>query len=146
MLKSLAQSIPRISPRSWLMAGTSIVLAAAALSFSNGAHARSDVSFSIGIGTPGLVIGASNAYPVYTQPVYSQPAYGYGYQPQPVYVQPRPVYHPHPIYVQAPVYGAPPPVYYGGGYYRHPGHGQGYRGRDGHHRGHGRHRGHRHDD
>lgn len=149
MLKSVTRSVSSI--RTLLIAGASAAVAVAAMGFSGGAHARSDVSFSIGIGTPGLVIGASNAYPVYSAPVYSQPAYGYYPQPvygqpQPVYVQPRPFYNPHPIYVQAPVYVAPPPVYYGGGYYRHPGHGQGYRGRDGHHRGHGKHRGHGHDD
>lgn len=57
------------------------------------AHARSDVSFSIGLNLPG---------------VYAQPA--------PVYVQPAPVYtRPAPVYVQpAPVYVQPAPIYYGG--------------------------------
>ncbi|HQS31857.1 MAG: hypothetical protein B7X59_07005 [Polaromonas sp. 39-63-203] len=49
------------------------------------AHARSDVSVSIGLYVPG-------GY-VQNQPVYVQP--------QPVYVQPRPVYvQPQPVYVQ----------------------------------------------
>ncbi|MGE3346848.1 MAG: hypothetical protein AB7I35_05375 [Ramlibacter sp.] len=59
------------------------------------AHARSDVQFSISLGTPGVYV-----------------------QPAPVYVQPRPVYvQPRPVYVQpAPVYVQP---YYGHGW-RHP--------------------------
>ena len=132
MIQSITRSVS--STRTLLMAGAAAVLSVAALGFSTGAHARSDVSFSVGIATPGVVIGASNAYPVYTPPVYGQPVYGYQaqpvyVQPQPVYVQPRPVYRPRPIYVQQPVYVAPPPVYYrgGGNYYRHPGH-HGHRG------------------
>lgn len=63
------------------------------------AHARSDVSFSIGLNVPGVY--------VQPQPVYVQPA--------PVYVQPAPVYRPAPVYVQpAPVYVRPAPIYYGG--------------------------------
>lgn len=124
MLKSVTRSLS--STRAMLLAGA--VLSVAAMGFSTGAHARGDVSFSIGIATPGVVIGASNAYPVYTSPAYGQPVYGY--QQQPVYVQPQPVYRPHPIYVQAPIYVAPPPVYYRGGHhYRHPGnqgHGNGH--------------------
>jgi hypothetical protein len=140
MFKSITRSVS--SSRTLLMAGAAAVLSVAALGFSSGAHARGDVSFSVGVSTPGVVIGVSNAYPVYTAPVYAQPVYGYHPQPvyeqqQPVYVQPRPVYRPHPIYVQAPVYVAPPPVYYRGGHhYRHEGHG--HRGHRGHgHRGHG---------
>lgn len=130
MIKSITRSVS--STRALLMAGA--VLSVAALGFSTGAHARDDVSFSIGIATPGVVIGASNAYPVYTSPVY-------GYQPQPVYVQPQPVYRPYPVYVQAPIYVAPPPVYYRSGHhYRHPGH-HGHHGHRGH-RGYGHHRGH----
>lgn len=128
MIKSITRSVS--SSRTLLMAGAAAVLSVAALGFSSAAHARGDVSFSVGVSVPGVVVGVSNAYPVYTQPVYSQPVYGY--QPQPVYVQPRPVYRPY--YVQAPVYVAPPPVYYRGGHhYRHDGH----RGHRGHGRGHG---------
>jgi len=43
------------------------------------AHARSDVHWSIGVNTPGVVVGVSNAPPVY-------------YAPPPVYYAPRPVY------------------------------------------------------
>ncbi len=131
MIQSITRSVS--SARTLLMAGAAAILSVAALGFSTGAHARSDINFSVGVSTPGVVIGVSNAYPVYTQPVYGyhqQPVY---VQPQPVYVQPRPVYRPY--YVQAPVYVAPPPVYYRGGHhYRHPGH-RGHRGQG--HRGHG---------
>ena len=132
MFKSITRSVS--SSRTLLMAGAAAVLSVAALGFSSGAHARSDVNFSVGVSVPGVVVGVSNAYPVYTSPVYGQPVYGY--QQQPVYVQPQPVYRPRPVYVQAPIYVAPPPVYYRGGHHhRHHGHG--------HHRGHGNgHRGH----
>ncbi len=132
MIHSITRSVS--STRALLMAGAAAVLSVAALGFSTGAHARSDVNFSVGVSTPGVVIGVSNAYPVYTPPVYGQPVYGYQpqpvyVQPAPVYVQPRPVYRPRPVYVQAPIYVAPPPVYYRGGHHhRHHGHG---------HRGHG---------
>ena len=132
MIKSITRSVS--STRTLLMAGAAAVLSVAALGFSTGAHARSDINFSVGVAVPGVVVGVSNAYPVYTSPAYGQPVYGY--QQQPVYVQPQPVYRPRPVYVQAPIYVAPPPVYYRGGHhYRHDGH----RG----HRGHG-HGGHRH--
>ncbi|MCW5653500.1 hypothetical protein [Hydrogenophaga sp.] len=65
------------------------------------AHARSDVYWSIGVNSPGVAVGVSNAPPVY-------------YAPPPVYVAPRPVYvAPRPVYyAPPPVYYAPPPVYY----------------------------------
>jgi hypothetical protein len=90
-----------------LMAGAAAALAIAAMGFAGGAHARSDVQFSVGVVLPGAQIGVTNAYPVYAQPVYVQP--------QPVYVQPRPVYvQPAPVYYQPrPVYIQPAPVYYG---------------------------------
>jgi hypothetical protein len=129
MLKStIFSAAPK---RAVLMAGATAALALAALGFSSGAQARSDVSFSIGVGIPGVQVGVTNAYPVYRQPVYVQPQPVY-MQPQPVYVQPRPVYmQPQPIYVQprpvyvqqAPVYVGPAPIYYRGGY---RGHGHGY--------------------
>ncbi|MFI5445012.1 hypothetical protein [Polaromonas sp. UC242_47] len=120
MLKSKIQSL---SPqRALLMAGATAVLAVAAMGFSGGAHARSDVSFSVGVAVPGVQVGIGNAYPVYGAPVYGYPQPVY-VQPQPVYVQPAPVYvRPRPVFVQqAPVYYGPPPMYYGygGGYYRH---------------------------
>lgn len=84
-------------------------LVLASIGFAGAAQARDNISFSVGVGVPGVQVGVSNAYPVYTQP---QPVY---VQPRPVYVQPRPVYvQPQPVYVQpAPVYVQPRPVYYG---------------------------------
>ena len=88
------------------------------------AQARDNVNWSIGIGVPGVVVGASNGYP----------AYGYS-APAPVYYAPAPVYYapPRPVYYAPPVVYSPPPAYY----YRDRGY---YRGRDDY-RGHG-HRGH----
>ena len=135
--------------RSGLMAaGAASVLAVAAMGFAGAAEARDNLSFSIGISSPGVQVGVNNAYPVYAQPY---PVY---VQPRPVYVQPRPVYvQPRPVYVQpqygyvqpAPVYYGPQPVYvqpapvYRGDGYRHgrrhhgfQGHHQGYQSRHGH--------------
>jgi hypothetical protein len=117
--------------RSALIAGASAALAIAAMGFASSADARSDVSFSVGVGLPGVALGVSNAYPVYggyPQPVYVQPAPVY-VQPRPVFVQPAPVYYEQPqvYYGPRPVYVQPEPVYYGrphgwqgrhGGYYR----------------------------
>jgi PXPV repeat (3 copies) len=88
--------------------GLSTALALASLSFAGVAHARDNVTFSVNIGVPGVLIGATNAYPVYSQP---RPVY---VQPRPVYVQPAPVYYrPAPVYYSAPpVFVAPQPVYY----------------------------------
>ena len=82
------------------IASASAVLAMAAMGFAGVAKAR-DVSISVGIGVPGVLIGATNAYPVYSypRPIYVQPA--------PVYYQPAPVY-----YAATPVYVVPQPVYY----------------------------------
>lgn len=79
-------------------------LAVGTLAAASAAHARSDVSFSIGISAP---IG-------YAQPVYAEPQPVY-VEPQPVYVQPQPVYvQPREVYVQPrPVYVEPAPAYYG---------------------------------
>lgn len=66
-------------------------VAVGAFAAASTAHARGDVSVSIGVHAP------------------------LGYvQPAPVYVQPRPVYvQPHPVYVQPrPVYVQPQPIYY----------------------------------
>lgn len=105
-------------------------LAAAGLGLANIAHARDNVSISLGMGVPVTQLGAANAYPAY--PVYSQPQVIYQpqvvyQQPQPVYQQPQPVYYPQqPVYYQRPqVIYQPQPVYYryphghrhhGGGY------------------------------
>ena len=71
--------------RSGLMAGAVATLALAAVGFAGAAQARDNLSFSLGIGVPGVQVGVTNAYPVYSQPA---PVY---YQPAPVYYQPRPV-------------------------------------------------------
>ncbi|WP_313078896.1 hypothetical protein [Pulveribacter sp.] len=106
--------------RSWLAAaGVGLALLVGA----GTAQARSDVYWSVGVGVPGVVIGAGNAAPVYYTP------------PAPVYYAPPPVVYAPPVYrAPRPVYYAPPvvvspPV----GYYR--GHGHGHRrGHHGHRR------------
>jgi hypothetical protein len=123
--------------RSAIIAGATAALAIAAMGFANSAHARGDVSFSVGVGLPGVAVGVSNAYPVYggyPQPVYVQPAPVY-VQPRPVYVQPAPIYYEQPqgYYRPRPVYVQPAPVYYErphGWQGRHGGHGY-YRDRNG---------------
>ena len=82
-----------------------VALALAAAGTATVAEARSNVFFSVNAAVaPGVAIGVSNA------PVYYPPAY----IPQPVYVQPEPVYYGAPVYVRpAPVIYAPAPVYYG---------------------------------
>lgn len=103
------------------MAGVASLLALT----SNAAQARGDVSWSIGVNTPGVAVGVSNGhgYPVYVAP-------------QPVYVQPRPIYYappapvyyapPRPIYYAPPVYAPAPGYYYGGHGHRGRGHGHGH--------------------
>jgi hypothetical protein len=88
------QKEPSMQRLAFTRALVAATLAVGGLAATSAAHARSDVSLSIGIGVP---IGA----PVYVQP---QPVY---VQPQPVWVQPRPVFvQPQPVYVQPqPVYG-----------------------------------------
>ncbi len=92
-----------------LFSAKSLVVAAVALGavgLASVAHARTDVTFSIGVNAP---YG------------YVQPAYGYAepatvyVDPQPVYVQPQPVYvEPQPVYLEPqPVYVQPRTVYYG---------------------------------
>lgn len=102
-----------LATRSGLLTGSALLLAVAGLGFAGAAQARDNVSFSVGIGLPGVVVGASNTYPVYTQPVYTQPVYSQSVYSQPVYVQPRPVYiQPQPVYIQPrPVYVQPAPFY-----------------------------------
>ena len=113
-----------------------LAVAAAGLTVSGAAQARSDVGWSIGLSAPGVGVAVGNGghyyapQPVYVQPapIYSQPAPVY-YAPQPVYVQPRPVY------IQAPpVYVAPRPIYVQPGYGWHRGgpHWRGDGRRDGH--------------
>ena len=98
--------------------GKAALAAMAVLGFAGAAQAAGNVYLSVGVDSPGVVVGVSNARPVYVQPA---PVY---YQPQPVYMQPAPVYYqPQPVYVQ------PAPVYYGRPYEHrrhHRGHGYGH--------------------
>lgn len=118
-------------------AATLMVLA---IGFTCTVQARDNVSFSVGIGLPGMQAGVANGFPIYAQPhpIYVQPAQIYVapaptyYGSQPFYVTQQPVY-----YGNQPVYVQPQPVYYGrphgrrhhGGYYIQappPGYGSGY--------------------
>ena len=123
--------------RSAVLAGAAATLAIAAMGFAGAAQARDNVYWSVGVGGPGVGVNVGNGFPVYApQPVYVQPAPVY-YQSAPVYVQPAPVY-----YRQRPVVVAPYPVYRTGwerpGYY-----GERWRGRGEWRR---EHRRHDHDD
>jgi hypothetical protein len=84
-----------------------LALSAGAWALSGTAHARDNIHWSIGINSPGVSVGVSNAPTV----VYSYPSYGYPvyYEPRPVVVYPRPVVvHPRPVVVHSyPVYGHP---------------------------------------
>src|SRR5674476_1563672 len=85
--------------RTVFVAGATVALALAAMSFAGSAHARDNVFWSVGVGAPGVSLNVGNA--------------GVYMQPQPVYVQPAPVY-----YQPSPVYYQPQPVYYGRGWNR----------------------------
>lgn len=113
------------------MAATALLIGVAAYSGS----ARADnVYWSIGLGSPGVVIGMTNARPL---PIFVQP--------QLYYVQPAPVFvHPTVVYPQpAPVYLQPRPVYQQGWVVQGRPHGKGHK-HDRRHdnRGHGRGYGH----
>ena len=73
-------------------------LAVAAMGAATAAHARSDITWSIGINSPGVYVQPAPVYYAPPPPVY--------YQPRPVYVQPAPVYvQPRVVYAQPPAYG-----------------------------------------
>lgn len=80
------------------------------------AQARDSVHWSIGVHSPGVQVGVSNAPPVVYgyPPSYGYPAYPV-YEPRPVVVYPRPVVvYPRPVVVERyPVYVAPAPWRYG---------------------------------
>ncbi len=103
--------------------GQAALVAVAVLGFAGAAQAGSNVYWSVGVGSPGVSVGVTNARPVYVQPA---PVY---YQPAPVYVQPAPIYYQQPAqvyYQQQPVYVQPAPVYYGRPYGHKKYHGHGY--------------------
>jgi len=81
-------------------------VAIAAVGFAGAAQAQ-DVFWSVGVNSPGVQLGASNARPVYAQPVYVQPQQVYVASQPMVYMQPSPHYVAQPRYVQAewPRYG-----------------------------------------
>lgn len=104
--------------RSTYIKAAAAVLAVAAV---GAAQARDNINWSVGIGVPGVTIGATNGRyyappPVYYSPApiyYSQPSYVY---PSSYYVEPAPVYvAPAPIYYSRPYYGP----YYGHRHHRH---------------------------
>lgn len=101
--------------RSWFAAAASAGMALALMVGAGAAQARGDVYWSVGVGVPGVVVGAGNAAPVY----YAPPPPVYYAPPPPVYyAPPRPVY-----YAPPPVVYAPPPMgYYQGGRGHHPHH------------------------
>ena len=124
-----------------LAAGAALAVAALGVSTS----ARADnLSWSIGVSSPGVQFDVSNTRPVYGQPVYAQPYYApqvytqpqvvyqqpqvVYQQPQVVYQQPQVVYQqpqviyqqPRPYYTPQVVYIQPRPVYV------HPRHGHGH--------------------
>ena len=141
-------------PNCALLASSAV--SALALLVGTGAQAR-EVYWSVGVASPGVTLGVSNAPPVlqhrpvvallpqvyysqppvyygqppvyYSQPpvYYSPPRLVYG-APQVVYVQPQVVYQPQPYYVQSG--WAPPVVYRNWGqsdHRHHRNHGYGYR-------------------
>ena len=93
--------------RSWKAAMASAGVAMALMLGSGAAQARGDVAWSVGIGVPGVVVGASNYGPVYAAPPVV-------YAPAPVYRAPPPVYYtPPPVVYAPPVYYAPRPYWEG---------------------------------
>ncbi len=123
--------VARHPARTWARGLAVLALAAGAWALSGTAQARDNIHWSIGINSPGVSVGVSNAPAV----VYGYPSYGYPvyYEPRPVVVYPRPVVvHPRPVVVHS--YGYP--------VYRHPGHSH-WKGHGHRKHGHGHHRGHR---
>lgn len=99
-----------VNPSStWARALGALALAAGAWALSvtaTPAQARDDIYWSVGVHSPGVSVGVSNAPTV----VYSYPQYGYPvYSPRPVVVHPRPVVvYPRPVVVHPyPAYGGP---------------------------------------
>jgi hypothetical protein len=77
-------------------------LALAALGMTGAAQAQ-NINWSVGVSSPGVQLGFTNAQPIYIQ----QPMYQQVYvAPRPVYVVPQPIAYvrPQPVYVVQPQY------------------------------------------
>ena len=80
-------------------------LAVAVMGAATAAQARSDITWSIGISSPGVYVQPAPVY-LPPPPVYYQPPPPVYYQSRPIYVQPAPVYvQPRVVYAQPPAYG-----------------------------------------
>lgn len=100
--------------RSWKAVVATAGVAMALMLGSGAALARGDVSWSVGIGVPGVVVGASNAGATF----YAPPPVVYA--PAPVYRAPPPVYYtPPPVVYGPPVYYAPRPYWRGHRHWEH---------------------------
>lgn len=123
--------------RHWARGLATLALAAGAWALSGSAQARDNVYWSVGVNSPGVTVGVSNAptvvyshsYPSYGYPVYS-PRPVVVYEPRPVVVHPRPVVvHRYPVYAEPHWHGHKPHKHWHK--HGHRGHGHGYRhGRD----------------
>lgn len=105
-----------------------VVMAAAAALWAAAGAARADnVYWSVGVHSPGVSVGVSNAPPVV---VHTRPVVVY---PQQVLVVPQPVYHPRPVVVYPasvhPGWG-PPPQHWKKGHPHKHGHKHARHGRD----------------
>jgi len=113
--ESKIMSLTRSTFFKWAAAS---VVAAGALFAATSASARGDVSWSVGVGLPGVAVGVG-APAYYPAPVYAAPAPVYYDAPPPVYYRPPPpvYYRPAPVYYAPPAYYAP--RYYGPRGYHH---------------------------
>ena len=110
-MNTLSPSLQRTSAWARGLAAVSLVAGAWALSTAASQAQARDVYWSVGVNSPGVSIGASNAPVVVHQP----PAYYYA---PPVVVQPAPVYYHRPpavVYGPPVVYAPPRPVVIGAG-------------------------------
>jgi hypothetical protein len=92
-MKTSLQTI-RLPSQGYLSRSVAKAMAAFALLIGVAAYSASaradDIYWSIGLGSPGVTIGMTNARPL---PIFVQPQPQHYYvQPVPIYVQPRPVY------------------------------------------------------
>jgi hypothetical protein len=111
-------------PTTWLRGLMFTALVAGAWSLSTAtAQARDDVYWSIGVQSPGVAVGVSNAPPA---PVVVHQAYPV-YQPRPVYQRPVVVHQAPVIVYPAPVYSYVRPVVVTQDRFERPGRGHGPR-------------------